>query len=157
MWRKYLLLPFITSLALPLTGCSPSQAEIENTVKKGMEDQLKIQVKSLTLTKQSSDYYTGTAEATNGDKYDVTVTVKGNQYEWKAFPDKTTLEKVVKKGMQDQLKVQVKSMTLNKGPGDNYSGTAETFTGARYDITVTIHGKDIQWKAQLSAPVPNKK
>jgi uncharacterized protein with FMN-binding domain len=153
MFRTALFVLTAVSLPLSLAGCG-SKADMEKQVKEGMEQQLNIKVTSLSLTKVSDDKYTGTAEATNGIKYDLLVKVKGSKFEWRAIPDRSTLEKTVKQRMEEKLKIQVKSLSLTKMSDDKYTGTAEAAVGGvKYNVTVTIQGKNmyIQWMVQPAA------
>jgi hypothetical protein len=156
MGPKKLVVLLLTAAALGVPGCKPNQGEVEKTVKKGMEEQLHVQIKSLTLTPQSGGGYTGKAEASNGNTYDVTVTTEGSQYKWRAVPDQASLERMVTKGIQDQRKIQIKSLKLTKQAQGNYQGTAEAANGTRYEITVTFKGTQIEWKAKRVAPAKGK-
>jgi hypothetical protein len=149
MYRKLLLLPFVAAFPIMLSGCGASQAEIEKTVREGMEEKLHTKVTSLTMSKTSDTKYNGTAVATNGTTYDVTATIDGKMVRWEAVPNQASMEKMVTQLVQERLKISVKTLTLTKGPGNTFHGTAESTTGAKLDIAGTppVGGMgEYQWK-----------
>jgi hypothetical protein len=135
-------------LAFGISGCAPSQSELEKSIKEGMKSQLNVEVSSLNLTKQSDGSYVGTASCTNGDVYDITTTApdKG-KIEWKAKPGQAAIERRVREGMEEKLGGKVKSLTLTKSSDEGYTGVGEMTTGLKYDIKVEAVGTQLRWEA----------
>jgi hypothetical protein len=64
----------------------PSKPTVEKMVREMIDNQIKIKVKSLDLSKQGFGSYTGTATLENGQKMKVTGTMEGKNLNLKADP-----------------------------------------------------------------------
>jgi hypothetical protein len=62
-------------------------------------------------------------------------------------PSKGQVETEVKKGMEEKLGKKVSSLSLSENGKDAYSGNATLDNGDTYDLTVTVSGRTIEWKA----------
>jgi hypothetical protein len=149
MYPRSLLFLSSFCVAVTISGCGPSQSEVERVVKSGIEEKMHIKVKSLTLTKGEGGKYTGSAESTAGEKYDVTATVSGTQVKWEAQTSQADLEKKIREHMETELGSKVKSLSLTRQPGGGYTGTAEVTTGQKYDVTVKNVGGRFQLETRL--------
>lgn len=153
MFRRLVCITSTVALALLVSGCSPSQNDIEKSIRDGMKTNLGVRVSSLDLKKQADGSYAGTAVAQNNEVYDVTTTpVKDNKVEWKAIPGQATVERKVREGLEQQLSTKVKTLQITKiGPG-NYTGSAELATGAKVNIKTHMEGQQLMWEAQPATP-----
>ena len=148
MYRKWFQILLLPALALFLTGCGASQADIERDVKKGIEEKLHVKVSSLTLHKDSPDKYTGTAVLTNGENYEVQVDIKaGGMMEWRAQPDQAGIEKQMKKLIEDTYHTPIQSIQLVKAKDGNYTGEATLASGQRLTLTATWEGFQMMLRA----------
>jgi hypothetical protein len=152
MVPRVVLAVLIALLATLVSGCGPSQANIEKSIRETMKSQQGVNITSIDLKKQADGTYVGTATAENGDVYDVTTSPAGNKgIEWKALPGQAMVEKRVREGLEQQLG-KVKSLQLTKhGPG-TYEGPAELTTGAKVIVTTRMAGNQIMWEAKPANP-----
>jgi hypothetical protein len=143
----------IAFLASLVWGCSPSQGDIEKSIRDGMKSQLGVATTSIDLTKQADGAYLGTATAENGDVYEVTATPpKDYKIEWKAFPGQVMVEQRLREGLEQQLSSKVKTLQLTKhGPG-SYSGPAELTSGVRVIVSTRMAGAQLMWEAKPASP-----
>jgi hypothetical protein len=146
------VLPIALTVFL-VSGCSPSQAEVEQSIRDEMKSSLGVAITSLDLKKQNDGSFLGTATAQNGDVYDVTTSKpSGDKIEWKAVPGQAMVETVVRAGIQEQLSATVKTMQLTKkGPGE-YTGPAELSNGAKVTVTTHMDGTQLKWEAKPETP-----
>jgi hypothetical protein len=135
-------------LFLFAVGCTPSQSDVEKSIRDEMKSGLGVMVQSLDVKKQSDGSYLGTATTENGDVYDVTtLPPKNGTVEWKAVPGQAMVEKMVREGLEKQLGSPVKTMTLTKnGPG-TYSGPAELQNASKVNVTTKMEGTMFLWEA----------
>jgi hypothetical protein len=88
-------------IAVFTLGCEPSKENIEKSVREGMKTNLDVDVTSCDLTKQPDGGYVGTATATNGDVYDVTIKPpRGTRVEWRAIPPQAAIERDMRKDLE---------------------------------------------------------
>lgn len=132
-----------------LAGCGPSKNDLDKSIKAEMKSSMNVEITSTNLTKQSDGGYTGTATATNGDIYDVTVEPpKSGRTEWKAIPSQSMVEKMMREGIETQVKVKVKALSLTKqGPG-TFTGTADLENGLKMNVSTNMEGRSMRWKAE---------
>lgn len=141
------------ALTFLVLGCGSELGNIETSVRDEMKSQMKVEVKSLDLKKQAGGGYAGSATATNGDAYDVTVAPpKDNKFEWKAVHGQALVEKAVRDGLTTQLKTEVKSLELKKTSPGHYTGPAEMATGERVIVTTYMDGAQLKWEAKPATP-----
>jgi hypothetical protein len=158
MFRKSCHLLFVMAVALSLPGCGVRKGEVETEVKKGIEEKLHVKIKSINLNQGTGDTYTGTAETTTGDVYEVTATVKGRMIEWKAQVNQAGVEKELRKVLEDHYHSPVQSISLTKGAGGNYTGEATLNNGTKLRVTVNWEGALLKWEAvPLGAAPPGGK
>jgi hypothetical protein len=147
MLRALCLTPCVV-LTLLTTGCSPSQGDIEKSIRDEMKSKMNVEIKTFDLKKQADGSYLGTATADNGDVYDITTEApQGNKISWKATPSKTTIERMIKEMVAAQLKLKVTSITLEKKEGMDYAGHATTEQGVTLDLSAKWTGNDYQLQA----------
>jgi hypothetical protein len=153
MLNRFVLLVPIVLLSLLVWGCSPSQRDVENSIRDEMKSALRVNITSLDLKKQGDGSYVGTATAENGDVYDVTTSPpSNNKIEWKAVPGQAMVEKLVRAGLKEQLSAEVKSLQLTKnGPG-SYTGPPELSTGSKVIVTTRMEGVNLRWEARPANP-----
>jgi len=153
MLHRFVLLVPIVLLSLFVWGCSPSQRDVENSIREEMKSSLGVNITSLDLKKQGDGSYVGTATAANGDVYDVTTSPpSNNKIEWKAIPGQAMVERLVRAGLKEQLSANVKSLQLTKnGPG-SYTGPAELETGSKVIVTTRMEGVNLRWEARPVNP-----
>ncbi len=134
------------------TGCGPTQADVEKSIRDGMKSQLNIEITAVDLKKQPDGTYAGTATAANGDVYDITTEPpSGGTMQWKALPTPPVVERQVKQIMEEQTKGKLRSLKLAKKDGNRYEGTAEAEDGTKLKVTAEMDGTQLkcQW-----APAP---
>jgi len=135
-------------LFLFATGCTPSQSDVEKSIREEMKSALGVTIQSLDIKKQADGSYMGTATAENGDLYEVnTQPPKCGTVEWKAVPGQAMVEKIVKDGIEKQIGSPVKTLTLTKkGPG-NYSVPAVLQNSAKVNVSSRMEGAMLMWEA----------
>jgi hypothetical protein len=148
MYRTCFHALILAAVPLTLVGCGPSKGEMEKEAKKMIEEQLHVKVKSLTLNKESGNKYSGTAEATNGDKFDVYVTVSGRKYEIKAQPDEASVKQQFQKLIEEKIRFKVTSINLVRQADHSYTGEATLANGQKLKLTAQWEGNQFRLKAQ---------
>lgn len=143
---------FAACLLFPLAllvaaGCnSPTQAELEKSVREEMKSKLDVTITSFDLKKQDNGTYAGTATADNGDIYDITTEpAKDGKISWKAVWALPTVERKTQQLVETAFKNKVASLKLTKQEAaDTYAGPVEMESGLKMNITVEM--KDGQLK-----------
>ena len=140
-------------LLVVVSGCSPSQGDVEKSIRDELKDKLSVEIASFDLKKQGDGSYLGTATAKTGDVYEITsLPPKGTTLKWEAVPGQALVEAVVRKGLAKQLATNVKTLELTRiGPG-TYNGPAELETGIRLIVTTRMEGGQLLWEAKQSIP-----
>ena len=133
--------------ALFVAGCnSPTQADLEKSIREEMKSKLDVTITSFDLKKQDNGTYAGTATADNGDVYDVTTEAPNEgKISWKAVWALPTLERKTRQMVETAFKTKVTSLKLEKQEAaDTYAGPVEMESGMKMNITVEM--KDGQLK-----------
>jgi hypothetical protein len=139
--------------ALPISGCAPSQSDVERSIRDEMKSKKGLNITSIDLKKQDDGSFVGTATAENGDVYDVTTKPpKGSQIEWNAVPGPAMVDRIVKAGLEQQLMTKVKTLQLTKNQPGHYTGRAELANGSQVTVTTHMQGADFVWKADPVNP-----
>jgi uncharacterized protein with FMN-binding domain len=145
---RYFLAAILCGLVF-VAGCAPSQKAIEDSIREEMKKSLAVEITTINLQKQADGSYIGTANAANGDTYDVTTAApKGNRTEWKAIPGQNMCERILREGIQQQLNQKVTSFNLTKQSPGTYSGTADTESGMKLKVSTTMQGTQLSWTAE---------
>ena len=141
-----LLVPTALLVSL-VSGCGPSQSDIEKSIRDDMKKSKGVTITSLDLKKQSDGGYVGTAQSQNGDDYEITCAPpKGQQVEWKAMPGPKMVDKEVRAAIEAKSPgSKVKSLHLSRGAeAGTYSGDAELDNGMQLTVTTHMQGMDLQ-------------
>ena len=150
-------MPRYLALALPIClvvvlGCAPSKSDIDKSLREEMKSKLNVEITSTSLTKQSDGGYIGTATASNGDVYDVTVSPpSGGRTEWQAVPAQALVEKKVTEFIEGHYKSKVKTLNLTKQKPGVYTGTAVLDIGAKFNVSTSLEGTQLMVKTD---PIP---
>jgi hypothetical protein len=153
MVRRFVLLVSTLLLAFLASGCGPGKSDIEKSIRSEMKTSLGVDITTVQLNKQSDGSFVGTATAQNGDVYDVTtLPPKGNKCEWKALPGLPMVERRVREGLEQQLKVKVKSIQLTKNGPDSFAGSAELSTGVKMTVKTRMEGLQMLFEAKPVIP-----
>lgn len=132
-----------------VAGCAPSQKAIENSIREEMKKSLNVEITTINLQKQADGSYIGTANAANGDSYEVTTAApKGGRTEWKAIPSQAMCEKLLREGIKQQLGLDVSKFDITKQSPGTYSGTADVQGGGKLKVSTTMQGTQLSWKAE---------
>jgi|GEM_PF-6656821 len=145
------LIPFAAiSLGFLVVGCAPSEREVEQVIREGLKVDQDVDVVTVNLTKQPDGGYLGTATATNGDTYDVTVEPpKGGRVRWRAAASQAMVERFVRERIEERYFSKVKALDLKKQGNGTYTGTAELEDGNRIQISATTTGQKLRWEIEM--------
>ncbi len=145
MYRFAILV--VCSFACAGCGGTPSQAEVEKTVRDGMKATQGVEVEKLTLAEQGGGYV-GTATATNGDTYDVTVSPpKRGRFQWNAVASQATVERILREKIERTHQLRVVRLELAKESPGAYTGTVELEDGTRWKVSTSMMGSELKWQA----------
>lgn len=147
------LVPLLALLALLLIGCGLGQADIERSIRENMKANLNVTVNTIDLRKLADGSFTGTATAQNGDVYEVSTTPpKSDRIEWKVTPGQTTVEGLVRAGLEQKTSSKVTLLNLTRPAPGTYTGRAELASGEKYNVSTRMEGMQLLWEAKPSSP-----
>jgi len=128
-------------LAGLVSGCGPSQSELEKAIRDEMKSKMNVDITSFDLKKQSNGSYVGTATAVNGNVYDVVTEVpKLDKVEWKAIPGQVMVEKMARAEIEQLYSGSVTSLQLTKKEPGVYTSRADLMRGKQLDhVDITTH------------------
>jgi hypothetical protein len=145
--RFVVLVALAASLA-PAPGCAPRQEDVEKAVRREVSARLEAEVDSLKLEKQPGGGYAGTATI-GGDAFDVVVDPpRGGRVQWRLFPSRATVERVVTDGLQARHQLRVTALDLKKQEGGSFTGTAALEDGTKLHVTAKLEGRKIVWETE---------
>ncbi len=123
-----------------------TQSTVERMLRDHLKTTMTIEVSALDLKKQPDGGYTGTANAANGDTYEVTAGAPAKEgIALGVVPGQSTVERMVSEDIEKQTKAKIKSFALTrKGPG-TYTGTATQENGGVLVITTKLDGQNLTW------------
>lgn len=143
-------LVLFAALGFLVVGCAPSEREVEQVIREGLKVDHDVDVATINLTKQPDGGYLGTATATNGDTYDVTVEPpKGGRVRWRAAASQAMVERFVRERIEERYFIGVKTLELKKQSNGTYTGTAELVDDSKIQISVTTTGQKLHWQIEL--------
>jgi hypothetical protein len=131
MFRR-VAVTLLVVLPFALVGCAPTQSEMEQEIKKGIQNKFNKNVTSISLQKIDANNWKGTATTDDGSGYDLTVKVNGRSYEWKAQADLAGIEKMFREEIKKQSPTLIiTSITGTKDANGDYTGVATLSNGQR--------------------------
>ncbi|MBP3960418.1 hypothetical protein J8F10_34765 [Gemmata sp. G18] len=128
----------------------PAQSTVESMVREHLKKALAVDVSALDLKKQPDGGYTGTATTVRADTYEVAVgaPTKEQGIVLNATPGQSTVERLVREGIEAQMKTKIKSFALTRRAPGTYTGTATLEKGPALSISTTMEGQNLTWKIE---------